>query len=319
MKTKILLLAMILLVASCKSTSDKTETSATSNALNGTISISGAYALSPLMKIWAEKFMVLHPGLKIEVIENGTGAGLDNLLAGKSHIAMISSPLTPALESKGLWKVDVSREGIVPIVNSNNPELNSLLAKGISRETLEKVYAGSQSFSWESITGKKGNSSVITYCRADHSGAAEFWARYLELTPDKLAGIKVTGDTGVISAVLRDKMALGFCNAHYAFNLQKHSAIEGVTILPIDFNGNGKIDPKEDIYESIEKLHRAAYLGTFPSHLCRDLSIVCINKPTDENITEFIRWILADGQEIAVQTGYCEIRNCDKDKILESL
>ncbi|MBK7213185.1 MAG: substrate-binding domain-containing protein [Bacteroidales bacterium] len=319
MKTKLLILAVIFMIAACKSSSDKTETSASSNALNGTISISGAYALSPLMKIWAEKFMVLHPGLKIEVLENGTGAGLDNLLAGKSQIAMISSPLTPSLENKGLWKVDVSREGIVPVVNSNNPELSSLLIKGITRETLGKVYSGNHAFSWESITGKAGNSSINTYCRADRSGAAEFWARYLDLSTDKLNGVKVNGDTGIISAVKLDKLALGFCNAHYAFNLQSHSAAEGITVLPIDFNGNGKIDSKEDIYESIEKLHRAAYLGTFPSHLCRDLSLVCLNKPTDANITEFIRWILAEGQEIAIQSGYCEIRYCDKDKVLEDL
>jgi len=61
--------------------------------LQGQITISGAYALYPLILKMSEDFMALHPGVKILVTKKGTGEGITDLLGRKSQLVMISRPL----------------------------------------------------------------------------------------------------------------------------------------------------------------------------------------------------------------------------------
>jgi phosphate transport system substrate-binding protein len=321
MRTSLLCLALALLtLTSCKPSKDKTGSEQTSNIeLKGTLKISGAFALGPLMNLWAEKFMVQNPNLKIEVTVNGSGAGIEDLIAGKSNMAMASVNLTPAQEDKGLWKVAVSREGVIPVINSKNPDVETLMKSGIKRSDLVKIFSGKSELNWGTVSNTKTKTSINAYTRSDRSGAAAVWADYLEMTEKDLIGKGMQGDTGIIAAVRKDPYAISFCNAHFAYDPGTFEQTAGIRVLPMDFNNNGSIDKKEDIYETVGKLHRAAYLGTYPSHLCRELSLVCNGKPTDPNVVEFIKWILADGQEIAVKAGYCEIRSCDKDEVLNSL
>ena len=58
--------------------SDATEIAATESApteepLSGTLSISGAFALYPMMTIWAEEFTKLHPDVQFDVQDSGPG------------------------------------------------------------------------------------------------------------------------------------------------------------------------------------------------------------------------------------------------------
>ena len=62
--------------------------------ISGSISITGAYALYPLVRKWSDDFMKIHPSLKIVVTKGGTGQGIEDLQAKKNQLAMISRPLT---------------------------------------------------------------------------------------------------------------------------------------------------------------------------------------------------------------------------------
>jgi phosphate transport system substrate-binding protein len=90
------------------------------NIISGNISVSGAYALAPLAKKWADEFMKLHPGVKIEIIETGTGQGVEALISKKVQLAMISRPLQDEERDAGIWIVPVAKDGIAPIVNRMN-------------------------------------------------------------------------------------------------------------------------------------------------------------------------------------------------------
>jgi len=320
MKPSVIIIALFLLFAtSCYQNKEKSEPVETATELKGELKISGAYALGPLMNDWADEFMKIHPDLVITVQEEGSGAGISNLLSGSTDLAMISEALTPEQENSGLWRIAVSREGIVAIVNSKNPVLDELLKQGISWEELGLLFAGNGELSWGSVVGSDEKSPVRVYTRSDQSGAAGIWAAYLGLKKDEMKGTPLQGDTGIIAGILKDPFGLSFCNAHYAFNLNTDSPVDGLKVLPIDYNNNGMLDAREQIFENLSKLHRAAYLGTYPSHLCRELLLVSTEKPTDPNIVEFITWILTDGQKMAVESGYCEIRHCERERVLEEL
>ena len=59
-------------------------------SLSGTISVSGAFALYPMMTVWAEEFTKLHPDVQFDVQGGGAGKGMTDTIAKAVDIGMIS-------------------------------------------------------------------------------------------------------------------------------------------------------------------------------------------------------------------------------------
>ena len=71
-----LFLVMAVTLSACGTAGSAESTSAeseagTSSELSGTLSISGAFALYPMMTVWAEEFTKLHPDVQFDVQGGG--------------------------------------------------------------------------------------------------------------------------------------------------------------------------------------------------------------------------------------------------------
>jgi phosphate transport system substrate-binding protein len=76
-------------------------------------------------------------------------------------------------------------------------------------------------------------------------------------------------------------------------------------VIPIDLNSNGKIDPDENFYNSMNDLIAAIASGKYPSPPARELYFVVKGNPRNNKIlTEFIKWVLKDGQKFVHEAGY---------------
>jgi len=305
-------LISLVLISACQSGSktDPVQKTSPAQPLMGEFTISGADALFPLMNVLSREFMKLHPELNIEVTKGGTGRGLQKLLNREIDLAMVSRELTPDEESLDLWFFPVTKEAVFPVISRKNPYLKKILEQGIKRNTLKELYQGESGLTWGQILSTDSKEPVLVLTRADTSGAAIVWANYLGIHRIGLAGSKVEGDDGMILKITDEPYSLGYCNAHYAFNFTDQTVHEGIEVIPLDINNNGKIDLNEKFYENLCLASRAAYLGKFPIHLCREIALVSQGQPTDKNIIEFLRWIYGDGQKIAKENGYTELRSC---------
>ena len=313
-------LTFLILISACKpGPKTESEKEIAPAPLKGEITILGADALVPLMNVLAQEFMKIHPEVKIEVSKGGTGKGLQKLINGEVDLAMVSRELTSDEESLDLWFFPVTKEGVVPVICKKNPYLNKILETGLKRNVLKELYQGETRLTWGQILSVDSNEPVHLLTRADASGAAVIWANYLGIQDAELNGIKVEGDEGVIRKILEEPYSLGYCNAHYAYNYIDQTMREGLEVVPLDINNNGKIDSNENYYENLCMVSRAAYLGKFPLHLCREISLVSLGKPTDNSIIELLRWIYGDGQKVAKENGYAELRHCVVEDYLNLL
>jgi len=89
----VLSLCIALLPAGCgQATPAPTDTStvAVPAAPQETLSISGAFALFPIVSKWAEEYHALHPNVQFDVQAGGAGKGMTDVLAGAVDIAMVS-------------------------------------------------------------------------------------------------------------------------------------------------------------------------------------------------------------------------------------
>jgi len=231
----LLMLAVALTNTGCRAPAAKTVT----------ISLSGAWALYPLAVKWGEAFRELHPEVKFDISAGGAGKGMTDALSGAVDIGMVSRDIDPAEKANGAYPIFVAKDAVFPIVNAKNPALPKLLAQGMTLQTFHDIYITQKVTTWQQAVGGP-DSPIHCYTRSDACGAASAWAAALgNFKQDDLKGIGVHGDPGLLETVQRDQLGLGYNNLGFVFN--GDAIVEGVVIVPIDANNNGKVDADERI------------------------------------------------------------------------
>jgi phosphate transport system substrate-binding protein len=283
--------------------------------LKGTISVSGAFALYPMMQRWTQEFQKLHPDVQFDVSAGGAGKGMADTLSGAVDIGMISRDITSAEEQKGAAWVAVAKDAVFPVFNAQNPLAQQVLARGVTREVFAKIYLTGEITTWGEVAGGSADGNAIhVYTRSDSAGAADTWAGYLGKKQENLKGIGVSGDPGISEAVVKDPLGIGYSNLNYAFDASTGKAVSGTAILPIDANGNGTADPDELIDSKARAVELVAN-GKYPSPPARLLYLATKGKPSGLTAA-FLQWILTDGQKYLSETGYIAV---PKDRLDQEL
>lgn len=272
--------------------------------LSGDISLSGAWALYPMALRWSEEFRKLYPRVRIDVQAGGAGKGMADVLAGVVDLGMVSREIHQAETEKGALPFAVCRDAVVGTLSARNPYLAEIRQTGLRREMLRAVWIEEEVRTWGELLGKDDRSPARVYIRSDACGAAETWAQYLGGTQEDLKGIGVYGDPGLAEAVRRDALGLGFNNVNFAYDARTEQPLPGIAIIPLDINGNGRLDPEEDFYRTRGTLIDAVARGAYPSPPARDLFLVSKGRPRKPAVIQFLRWVLGEGQSYVAETGY---------------
>ena len=274
---------------------------------SGTITVSGAFALYPLMVEWAGEYQAIHSGIKIEVSAGGAGKGMTDALSGMVDLGMVSREIYPEEAAKGAVWVAVARDAVVVTVSNDNPHLEEIMARGVTPSLLRKLFITGEISTWGQIIDRLNITDVIDlYTRSDACGAAATFAQYLGYNQEDLLGVGVFGDPGLVEAVKRDSLSLGYNNVNYAYDITTGKPVDGVRVAPLDINEDGRISQEEDFYIDRTTMIEAIAKGLYPSPPSRDLNLVTKDK-FKGIVLDFVRWILTDGQESAVTAGYVPI------------
>jgi phosphate transport system substrate-binding protein len=314
MKKTLLYITALSIVCWITLTSNKIVSPA-SDDLSGNFSISGAFALYPLAVKWGEEFKKLHPKVQFDISAGGAGKGISDALAGMVDLGAVSRDIYPEEVKKGALPFAVAKDAVVATVSSANPDIREILTKGLTKDAFAKIYISGLYKNWKQA-GFSVAAPIHVYTRSDAAGAAETWAKYVDKKQEDLQGVGVFGDPGLLQAIKKDAIGIGYNNIAYVYDSKTKKQLTGITIVPIDVNGNGKIDADENFYGSLDELTKAIASGKYPSPPARDLYFVSKNKPQRKVVVEFLKWVLTDGQKILNEAGYIGLT---KDKIANEL
>jgi len=279
----------------------------------GQISISGAFALYPMVIRWADEYKKINPGVRFDISAGGAGKGISDALNSMVEIGMVSREIYPEEIKKGAFPIAVTKDAVVAVVSELNPALNDILAHGLKKDAGNNIWITGRCTTWAQAVGAKSTAPIHIYTRSDACGAAEMWAKFFGKKQEDLLGVGVFGDPGLAQAVKKDPVGIGYNNIGYAYDATTRKQIKGLRVVPIDLNNNGKIDSDEDFYTSMNDLIEAISSGKYPSPPSRELYFVMKGNPKNNKvITEFIRWVLTDGQKFVNEAGYISLT---KDKI----
>ncbi len=275
--------------------------------LAGRLTISGAWALYPLIVRWGEEFQRLHPKVEFDISAGGAGKGMVDVLGRLADLGMVSRKIYPEEAARGAFGIAVAKDAVFPTVNERNPVLPDLLAKGVKREALIDLWVRKRALTWGELVGRPEVAAPINlYTRSDACGAAQTWAEYLGSSQEDLTGIGVYGDPGLAQAVATDPLGLGYNNLNYAYDTTTGKPVPGLVVLPIDFDGDERLEPTEGPYTEKAQAIRAVAQGWVPSPPARELYLVTLGKPSGL-VREFLLWALSEGQQFVPEAGYIQL------------
>jgi glycine cleavage system H lipoate-binding protein/ABC-type phosphate transport system substrate-binding protein len=287
------------------STDNPTGGQSNASAAN-TLSIMSSPELNSLTTIWASEYGKLNPSIKI-TIANISG----NQANANSQLSFISDEFPEAIGDGRNWKMMVGRNAIVPFVNAKNPMLNEIYRQGISAEKFTQLFTEPGKQNWKSminggqneaikcyiIDNESVKSNITDFTRANSKATTNSNSAAINCTPIATA-------TEIISAIDKDIYAIGLCRLTDVRDASTNGIMQNIKLLPIDKNGNGRIDNFENIYENMDTFTRGVWIGKYPKALCGSIYAVSSNKPTDKNTLAFLTWVTTDGQKFLNQNGY---------------
>ena len=287
--------------------------------LSGTITVSGAWALYPMMVRWGEEYHNLHPNVEFDISAGGAGKGMADALAGAVDIGMVSRAIYQDEIEQGAFWVKVVRDAVVPTVNANNPHLARLQNQGITQAILEAIWMG-EIKTWGEVIGDPSvHDEIHVYTRSDACGAADTWAAYLGgHKQEDLKGVAVYGDPGLASAVSQDPLGIGYNNLNFAYDADTKRPVAGLQVIPLDLNEDSQVNADESFYATKSELMAAISDDRYPSPPARALNLVTLHSPGGL-IRAFIRWVLTDGQAFAEETGYIPLTQAELETELAKL
>jgi phosphate transport system substrate-binding protein len=272
--------------------------------LSGNVTLSGAWALYPMALKWGEEFQKIYPGVRIDIQAGGAGKGIADALAGAVDFGMVSRGIQPAETERGAVAFAVCKDAVVPTISEKNSLLAQILKAGLKRRDFMNIWITESAKTWGSVLGTSDSSPINVYTRSDACGAAETWAQFLEKKQEDLKGVGVYGDPGLAEAVRRDPLGVGYNNVNFAYDPKTKKPVRGIVIIPIDLDGNGRIDAPENFYATRDDLIQAIARGVYPSPPARDLYLVTKGRPEKPAVVAFLKWVLSEGQRYIPETGY---------------
>jgi len=124
-----------------------------------TVTLAGSTSVQPFAERLAEIYVRSHPEVEINVQGGGSSAGIRAVHDGICQIGMSSRNLAP--EEKGLQEIPIALDGIVLIVNQQNPVM------GLNLEQARAVFAGAVR-DWSKVGGAHRRITLVT--REEGSG-----------------------------------------------------------------------------------------------------------------------------------------------------
>jgi glycine cleavage system H lipoate-binding protein/ABC-type phosphate transport system substrate-binding protein len=279
------------------------------------IQISCTPDVYPLTTAWVDQYGKANPGVSITVNK------ISPFVQVKPGDALcfFTGQYQPDESNAGNFRLVVGREVVVPVVSERNPYLKDLQTKGITPEGLRSILKENGKLAWGSLLGN-GASQPARLILPEDGFTISRVATFLQCEQNAMASAEIV-DKELFSAILEnDPLAIGFCRLNTFLDPATMSMKGHLRIMPIDKNGNGKLDFMEDIYKDVASFHRGVWIGKYPKALTDYVFLETAARPENLADVAFIEWVLTTGQDQLAQFGFSALvsaeRNTQTDKLI---
>lgn len=187
------------------------------------ITVSGSTSVGPVMESIAEEFQAKNEGVKVEVQQPGSSAGVKNTIEGTSEIGMVSRDLKDEEKSAGLKETEIAIDGIAVITNKSNEVKNLTLAQ------IKDIYTGNIT-NWKEVGGK--DAPIVVVSREDGSGTRDGFQEKVGFESEELIkDAQISDGSGNIKTTVEgNENAIGYISFGYVDEAVNSLQVDGVEI-----------------------------------------------------------------------------------------
>jgi phosphate transport system substrate-binding protein len=260
-------------------------------------SLAADKALEPLARAWINGYQNINPQVKINLVTP------DNEDSQVIRLFEQNGPLP--LAETGVLIFLAGRQAILPVIHAQNPHFDKELKRGLKPAKIRELFFSDES-DWLPEGPIKKETGYQIYSPVPHSTVATAFSGYFNKPASDLKGIFISGnDSHLLSVVQNDQSGITYSRLSLIYDPVTREPLNGLKILPLDLNENGRLDRNELIFDNLENLNQFT-----TSDLSQLLPAINVNLSVqkdlleDQAIGDFTNWVLGPGQIINVQHGY---------------
>ncbi|HEY3430273.1 MAG TPA: hypothetical protein VGK39_06320 [Cyclobacteriaceae bacterium] len=256
------------------------------------ITITGVRFAYPLVQKWIDDYNKTNPEVQIIIESRGTG--------DPTKYDILIEAYEPEADKKVTRDYCyVGRYAVLPVANSRSAFAKEYASKGLSQNLIKQLF-------FHNIFADKNDQAVIkapytVYTRLQKAGAPITFSKHFGYQQKDIRGKSIAGaDEHLLKAVLRDSVGLTYLPLNLLFDQKSETPIEGIAILPVDLNGNGKVSEDEKFYNNLPTI-----LQRLEEKDQKDIANVPIEyvhlsldkKSSNAEAVAFIKWVVQHGTQ----------------------
>lgn len=262
----------------------------------GIVKLRGTRLTYPLIKKWVAEFNKEYPRINVVIAPKSPADSIDFSVAAYG--------LTEKDYQGNRSGVAVTRYVQLPVANSKHPGLASLQAKGFTESDFNALYFASSS------AGRfdASHAPITLYTREKPACAAITFAKHFGNDAKELKGVGVKGDDqDLASAVKEDVNGLSFNNLGFIYDVKTRKVIDGLAVVPLDLNENGKVDKNEQLYETLDKVISYIEKTNHPKFITERVNFIFSKSSSNQAAGIFLSWVLTKGQTFNHALGFLSL------------
>jgi len=253
------------------------------------IRITGTRLVYPLFQKWADEYTKLHPGTRFIV---------SKAPADSADLVIVSHKLGANDVKEGWTSMVVARYVQLPVVNDRRRDVAALQSKGFDDPTFRQVYFSDPSGLFQYTVYKRQQPACASISFANHFGSEQ----------KDIKGVGVAGDDkDLLNAVKRDTNGISYNNLGFLYDLKTRRPVDSIAIIPIDLNGNGKIDQEESFYGSLDQVIDVVEKTHHPKIPLEDVHVLFRENAGNKDLIAFLQWAVTKGQAYDHAYGFINL------------
>jgi phosphate transport system substrate-binding protein len=253
------------------------------------VRITGVRFTYPLVEQWIEQYNKVNPDVQIIIESRGTQDP-------SSYDILIEAYEQSEDVKKDREYAYVGRYAILPVANSTSRFAKTYVLRGLTTQTIKQIFF--HDLFADKDKEEKIDAPFTTYTRLQKAGSPIVFASYFKYEQKDIVGKGIAGsDEHLLKAVLRDTTGVSFLPTPMIY-AKSGMPITGLTPIPVDLNGNGRVSDDEKFYNS-----RSTVIDRLTNANGKDIHNVPIEyihlsvdkKTARPEAVAFIKWVVDNG------------------------
>jgi phosphate transport system substrate-binding protein len=276
--------------------------------------ITGARFSYKLVQKWIDDYNKVNPNVQIIIESRGS--------ADPQKFDILAEVYEQDEEiKKSREYISVGRYAILPVATSGSSFARIYNDKGLNTELIKQIFFHDLFADKEKLKPVKAPFTV--YTRLQKAGVPVVFSNYFGYQQKDIKGNAIAGaDAHLLKALLRDSTGVTYLPLPLMYDEQTRKPIEGLTVLPVDLNGNGRVSENEKFYNTIDTV--IEHLEAVGPDDIKNIPVGYLHLSVDRQkasaeAIDFLKWINEHGQKDLHEFGYLkpEAKRFEKEKFNE--